>query len=110
VLAGSIQDEARVALGYVLHLTSDGGSEAYRIQQVFKAVPTLVQVLLRLGALCGETEYRAVLREAEATITSSRLVGNAYLRRRLRRLQLARRIFAMLRGLVVKRSERPSQP
>jgi tetratricopeptide (TPR) repeat protein len=83
VLAGSIQDEARVALGYVLHLTSDGGSEAYRIQQVFKAVPTLVQVLLRLGALCGETEYRAVLREAEATITSSRLVGNAYLRRRL---------------------------
>ena len=27
VLAGSIQDEARIALGYVLRLTSEGGSE-----------------------------------------------------------------------------------
>ena len=81
--AGSIQDEARVALGYVLRLTSQGGSESYRIQQAFKAVPVLAQALLRLGAKCGEDEYRAVLREVDAAIASSTLGGTAYLRRRL---------------------------
>jgi hypothetical protein len=83
VPAGSIQDEARVALGYVLRLTSQGGSESYRIQQAFKAVPVLAQALLRLGAKCGEEEYRAVLREVDAAIASSTLGGTAYLRRRL---------------------------
>jgi hypothetical protein len=83
VPAGSIQDEARVALGYVLRLTSQGGSESYRIQQAFKAVPALAQALLRLGAKCGEDEYRAVLREVDAAIASSTLGGTAYLRRRL---------------------------
>lgn len=83
VPAGSIQDEARIALGYVLHLTSEGGSESYRIQQAFKAVPMLVPALLRLGAKRGETEYRAVLREIDAAIASSTLGGTAYLRRRL---------------------------
>lgn len=83
VPAGSIQDEARVALGYVLRLTSEGGSESYRIQQAFKAVPMLAQALLRLGAKRGETEYRAVLREVDAAIASSTLRGTAYLRRRL---------------------------
>lgn len=83
VPAGSIQDEARTALGYVLRLTSEGGSESYRIQQSFKAVPILAQALLRLGAKRGETEYRAVLREVDAAITSSTLGGTAYLRRRL---------------------------
>lgn len=83
VPAGSIQDEARVALGYVLRLTSEGGSESYRIQQAFKAVPMLAQALLRLGAMRGETEYRAVLREVEAAISSSKLGSTAYLRRRL---------------------------
>jgi hypothetical protein len=83
VPAGSIQDEARVALGYVLRLTSQGGSESYRIQQAFKAVPVLAQALLRLGAKCGEDEYRAVLREVDAAIASSTLGGTAYLRRRL---------------------------
>lgn len=81
--AGSIQDEARVALGYVLRLTSQGGSESYRIQQAFKSVPVLAQALLRLGAKCGEDEYRAVLREVDAAIASSTLGGTAYLRRRL---------------------------
>ncbi|PBI97909.1 hypothetical protein BSF40_60590 [Pseudomonas sp. ACN5] len=83
VPAGSIQDEARIALGYVLRLTSEGGSESYRILQAFKAVPMLVSALLRLGAKRGETEYRAVLREIDAAIASSTLGGTAYLRRRL---------------------------
>lgn len=83
VPAGSIQDEARIALGYVLRLKSEGGSESYRIQQAFKAVPLLAQALLRLGAKRGETEYRAVLREVDAAIASSTLGGTAYLRRRL---------------------------
>lgn len=83
VPAGSIQDEAHVALGYVLRLTSEGGSESYRIQQAFKAVPMLAQALLRLGAKRGETEYRAVLREVDAAIASSKLRGTAYLQRRL---------------------------
>ncbi|MGV0985493.1 MAG: ATP-binding protein [Limnohabitans sp.] len=83
VQAGSIQSEARVALGYVLRLASETGSEAYRIQQTFKAIPLLAQALLRLGAKCGEDEYRAVLREIDAVIASSTLRGTAYLRRRL---------------------------
>jgi tetratricopeptide (TPR) repeat protein len=83
VPAGSIQDEARVALGYVLRLTSEGGSESYRIQQAFKAVPILAGALLRLGAKRGEAEYRAVLQEVEAAIASSTLGGTAYLRRKL---------------------------
>lgn len=83
VPAGSIQDEARVALGYVLRLTPQGGSESYRVQQAFKAIPVLAQALLRLGAKCGEDEYRAVLREVDAAIASSTLGGTAYLRRRL---------------------------
>lgn len=83
VPAGSIQDEARVALGYVLRLTSQDGSESYRIQQAFKAVPVLAQALLRLGAKCGEDEYRAVIREVDAAIASSTLGGTAHLRRRL---------------------------
>ncbi|WP_053843440.1 ATP-binding protein [Paracidovorax avenae] len=83
VPAGTIQYEARVALGYVLRLTSQGGSESYRIQQAFKAVPVLAQALLTLGAKCGEDEYRTVLREVDAAIASSTLGGTAYLRRRL---------------------------
>lgn len=83
VSAGSIQAEARVALGYVLRLTSEAGSESYRIQQAFKAIPVLAQALLRLGAKCGEDEYRAVLREIDAAIASSTVRGTAYLRRQL---------------------------
>lgn len=83
VPAGSIQAEARVALGYVLRLTSEAGSESYRIQQALKAIPVLAQALLRLSAKCGEDEYRAVLREIDAAIASSTLGGTAYLRRRL---------------------------
>ena len=83
VPAGSIPEEARVALRYALRLTSDGGNESYRIQQAFKAVPVLAQALLTLGAKCGEDEYRAVLREVDAAIASSTLGGTAYLRRRL---------------------------
>lgn len=83
VPTGSIKEEARVALGYVLRLTSEDGSESYRIQQAIKAVPVLAQALLRLGAKCGEDEYRAVLREVDAAIASSTLGGTTYLRRRL---------------------------
>lgn len=83
IQAGSVQAEARVALGSVLRLTSEAGSESYRIQQAFKAIPVLAKALLRLGAKCGEDEYRAVLRAVDAAITSSTLGGTAYLRRRL---------------------------
>lgn len=83
VLAGSIQAQARVALRYVLRLTPESGSESYRIQQAFKAIPVLAHALLRLGAKCGENEYRSVLREIDAAIASSTLGGTAYLRRRL---------------------------
>ncbi|QOH40210.1 ATP-binding protein [Burkholderia cepacia] len=83
VQAGSVQAEARVALGYVLRLTSEGGTESYRIRQAFKATPVLAQALLTLGAKCGEDEYRTVLREIDAAISSSILGGTAYLRRRL---------------------------
>lgn len=83
VPAGSIQDEARIVLGYVLRLTSEGGSESYRISQAFKAVPILAQALLRLAAKRGENEYRGVLREIDAAIASSTLDGTSYLRRRL---------------------------
>ncbi len=83
VPAGSIQDEARVALGYVLRLTSDRSNESYRIHQAFRAVPVLAKALLTLGAKCGEDEYHAVLREVDAAIASSTLRGTAYLRRRL---------------------------
>ncbi|RTQ32271.1 ATP-binding protein [Variovorax gossypii] len=83
VPAGSIRAEARVALGYMLRLTPEAGSESYRIQQAFRAIPVLAQALLRLSAKCGEEEYRAVLREIDAAIASSTLGGTAYLRRRL---------------------------
>lgn len=82
VPAGSIQAEARAALGYVLRLTSQTGGESYRIQQAFRAIPVLAQALLRLGAQCGEGEYQAVLREIDAAIASSTL-PSAYLRRQL---------------------------
>lgn len=80
---GSIQTLARVALGYVLRLTSEADRESYCIQQAFRAVPVLAKALLRLGAKCGEDEYRTVLREIDAAIDSSTLGGTAYLRRRL---------------------------
>ncbi|MFX1682310.1 ATP-binding protein, partial [Mitsuaria sp. CC2] len=83
VPAGSIQDLARSALGYILRLSSAGGSESYRIHQSFRAVPELAQALLKLGVKRGEAEYRAVLREIEAAIASSTLGGTSYLRRRL---------------------------
>lgn len=83
VPTGSIQEEARIALGYVLRLTSEGGSESYRIQQALKAVPILARALLRLGSKRGENEYRGVLREVYAAIASSKLGGTEYLRRRL---------------------------
>ncbi len=83
VPAGSVQDAARIALGYVLRLNSRDGSESYRIQQALKAVPVLARALLRVGAKCGEHEYRAVLREIDAAIASSTLGGTWYLRRRL---------------------------
>lgn len=83
VPAGNVQDAARIALGYVLRLNSKGGSESYRIQQALKAVPVLSRALLKVGAKCGEDEYRAVLREIDAAIASSTLGGTQYLRRRL---------------------------
>lgn len=81
--AGSIQDVARVSLGYVLRLTSEGGSESYRIRHALNAALMFAQALLTLGGKRGEAEYRAVLREVDAAIASSTLKGTGYLRRRL---------------------------
>lgn len=83
VPAGSVRDAARIALGYVLRLKSKGGSDPYRIQQALKAAPVLARAFLKVGAKCGEDEYRAVLREIDSAIASSTLGGTQYLRRRL---------------------------
>lgn len=83
VSAGSVQMLARNAMGHVLRLSPQGGGDAYRIQQTVKAVPVLARALLKVAAKCGESEYRAVLREIDAAIASSTLNGTWYFRRRL---------------------------
>ncbi|CDG80804.1 putative uncharacterized protein [Janthinobacterium agaricidamnosum NBRC 102515 = DSM 9628] len=77
VSAGGVQMLARNAMRYVLRLSANGGGDSYRIQQAMKAVPVLAQALLEVAGKCGESEYRAVLREI------STLNGTWYLRRRL---------------------------
>lgn len=83
VSAVGVQMLARNAMGYVLRLSSKGGGDAYRIQQAVKALPVLACALLKVAAKCGESEYRAVLREIDDAIATSTLNGTWYLRRRL---------------------------
>ncbi len=83
VAAGGVQMLARNAMGYVLRLSPKEGGDFYRIQQAVKAVPVLARALLKVAAKCGESEYRAVLREIDDAIATSTLNGTWYLRRRL---------------------------
>lgn len=83
VFAGGVQMLTRNAMGYLLRLSPKGGSDFYRVHQVVKAVPVLAGALLKVAAKCGESEYRAVLREIDDAIASSTQNGTWYLRRRL---------------------------
>lgn len=83
VSAGGVQMLARNAMGHVLRLSPQEGGDFYRIQQAVKAVPVLARALLKVAAKCGESEYRAVLREIDDAIATSTLNGTWYLRRRL---------------------------
>lgn len=83
VSAGDVQMLARNSMGYVLRLSPKGGGDFYRVQQAVKAVPVLIRALLEVAAKCGESEYRAVLRETDNAIATSTLNGTWYLRRRL---------------------------
>ncbi len=83
VSTGDLQMLARNAMGYVLRLSSKGGSDVYLIQQAVKALPVLARALLEVAAKCGESEYCTVLREIDSAITTSTLNGTWYLRRTL---------------------------
>lgn len=83
VFACSVQMLARSAMGYVMRLSPKEGSDFYRIQQAVKAVPVLARALLEVAAKCGESEYRAVLREIDDAIATSTRNGTWDLRRRV---------------------------
>lgn len=81
--AGGVQMLARNAMGYVLRLKPSGGGDFYLIEQAVKMAPVFTGALLKVAAKCGESEYRAVLREIDGAIATSALNGTWYLRQRL---------------------------
>lgn len=81
ISAGAVQMASRSAMGYVLRLSPRGGSDFYLTHQVVTAAPVLARSLLQVGALCGEAEFRAVVREIEETISTSTLKGTMLVRR-----------------------------
>lgn len=83
IAAGSIQMVARSAIGYMLRLRPSGGGDFYLVRQAVAAAPVLARSLLRIGALCGEAEYRAVLQEIDNAISTSTLKGTTLLRREI---------------------------
>lgn len=83
VSAGSVQAAARNAMGYVLRLNPHRSADVYRVQQAVRAAPVLARALLKIGAKCGEEEYRAVLREIDAALSTSTLKSTWYFRRKL---------------------------
>lgn len=83
VSAGGVQMLARNAMGHVLRQSPREGGDFYRIQQAVKAVPVLARALLKVAAKCGESEYRAVLREIDDAIATSTLNGTWDIRLRL---------------------------
>ena len=109
ITAGSVQMASRSAMGYVLRLSPSGGSDFHRTHQALIAAPVLARSLLQVGALCGEAEYRAVLREIDEAISTSTLKGTMLLRRELAiaayrtdgdRASAAARLEPMVRELV----------
>lgn len=83
IAAGSVQIVSRSAMGYLLRLSPNGGRDFYVTQQAMTAAPVLAWSLLQVGALCGEEEYRAVLREIDEAVASSTLRGTMPLRREI---------------------------
>ncbi len=83
ISAGSVQVTARAAMGYLLRLSPSGGSDFYLTRRAVMAAPVLARSLLHVGALCGEDEYRAALREIDAAVSISTLKGTKLLRREL---------------------------
>ncbi len=83
IAAGSVQMASRSAMGYLLRLSPSGGSDFHLTHQAVTAAPVLVRSLLQVGALCGEAEYRAVLREIDEAVSTSTLKGTMLLRREL---------------------------
>lgn len=81
--AGSVSMASYSAMGYVLRLSPSGGSDFYQIHLAVTAAPVLARSLLRAGALCGEVEYRAVLRKIDEAVSTSTLKGTMLLRREL---------------------------
>jgi len=78
---GSVQMTSRSAMGYVLRLNPSGGGDFYLMHQAMTAAPVLARSLLQVGAMCRETEYRAVLREIDKAVAASTLKGTMLLRR-----------------------------
>jgi hypothetical protein len=83
ISAGSVHMASRSAMGYVLRLSPSGGSDFYLTHQAVTAAPVLARSLLQVGALSGEAEFRAVLREIDEAISTSTLKGTMLLRREL---------------------------
>ena len=81
--AGSVQMASRSAMGYLLRLSPSGGSDFYLTHQAMTAAPVLARSLLQVGALCGEAEYQAVLREIDEAVATSTLRGTMSLRREI---------------------------
>lgn len=81
--AGGVQTLARNAMGCVFRLSSKRGDDYYRIQQAVMTVPVLAHALLKVAVKCGESEYRAVLREIDSAIATSTHKSTWYLRRKL---------------------------
>jgi len=80
---GSVSRASCSVMGYVLRLSPSGGSDFYQMQLAVTAAPVLARSLIQIGALCGEAEYCAVLREIDKAISTSTLKGTTLLRREL---------------------------
>ncbi|WPO48682.1 ATP-binding protein [Pseudomonas sp. S1Bt23] len=83
ISAGSVQQACRSAMGYILRLRPNAGSDFYLTDLTVAAAPILARFLLQIGANCGEAEYGAVLREIDEAISTSSLKGTRLLRREL---------------------------
>lgn len=83
ITAGSVQQACRSAMGYILRLRPNAGSDFYLTDLAVTAAPVLARSLLQVGGYCGESEYRAVLREIDEAISTSSLKGTMLLRREI---------------------------
>lgn len=83
IAAGSVQAASCSAMGYLLRLSPSGGGDFHLTHQAMTAAPVLARSLLQVGALCGEAEYRAVLREIDEAVSTSTVRGTMPLRREI---------------------------